>query len=73
MELLLGVFASGIVQFFKRYFPNRWYTFLLLAATCLVLASGYTALVATDYWPTVAGILMTAGAFYTFFIQQFEK
>jgi hypothetical protein len=40
--------------------------------TSLIAAGVYTYLVDVNLWSTVYGILVTAGAFYTFVIQRFE-
>lgn len=72
MEIILGAAVSLLVQWAKKYGNNPWHTLIILLAVSLAAAGLYTALLNTGYWPLVGGILVTAGAFYTFIIQRFE-
>lgn len=73
MEIILGVFASLLTQWLKKYGKNEWHTLLILGCISLAVAGIYAALVATGYWQAVVGIFVTAGVIYTFIIQRFEK
>lgn len=48
-------------------------TLLGLLAISIGAAGLYCALVAVGYWETVGNVLITAGAFYAFVIQRFER
>jgi CHASE2 domain-containing sensor protein len=75
MELIiLGSAVSLLVQWLKTMFGTKEYlTLAILLFISLVAAVCYTYLVAIGYWQTVAAILLTAGAFYTFVLQRFES
>lgn len=74
MEIILGVFVSGIIQFVKNKFAlSEYATLAVLALIALAAAGIYTWLMAAGYWNSVYQILVTAGAFYAFILQRFEK
>ena len=73
MELILGGAVSLLVQWLKSEFETSEYKTLgVLFVVSLIAATIYTYLVSAGYWQTVAQILMTAGAFYTFVIARFK-
>jgi len=72
MEIILGVFASALTQWLKKYGSNEWHTLAILGVVSLLIAGLYTSLMITGYWSLVAQILVVAGATYTFIIQRFE-
>lgn len=74
MELILGAVVSLIVQGLKKKFIISEYVTLLVVLTISIAASvAYTTLVAVGMWETVAQVLITAGAFYSFVLARFEK
>lgn len=73
MEIILGVFASLLTQWLKKYGSSEYHTLAILGVISLALAGIYAALVAIGYWETVVSILIVAGVIYTFIIQRFEK
>lgn len=74
MEIILGVFASSIVQYIKnKYETTPFGTLSILAGISLLGAALYTWLASSGYWDAVYGILVTAGAFYAFILQRFEN
>ena len=73
MEIILGVLATALTQWLKKYGKNQWHTLAILAAISFGSAGIYKALVSVGYWETVATILVISGAIYTFIIQRFEK
>lgn len=73
MEYILGIAASLLVQWLKRYSNNEWATMGILLCVSVALSGLYLAFVAAGYWQTVAQILLTAGAFYAFIVQRFEN
>jgi hypothetical protein len=73
MEILIGATVSVLMQLLKSKVTGEYWRLALLVLLCLAAAAGYVTLVAVGYWETVAGILMTAGAFYAFVIQRFEN
>lgn len=73
MEIILGVFASGITQWAKNHFGTKGVgTLVFLAFVALVAAFLFQYVVAIGYWELVAKVLVTAGSFYTFIIRRFE-
>lgn len=73
MELIIGAGVSLLVQWLKGFTSNEWYTLLVLLGVSIAAAAGYTLLVNTGLWKTVADVLVTAGAFYAFVLQRFES
>ena len=74
MELIIGSAVSLLVQWLKIKFTTSEYkTLAVLFAVSLLAAFIYTYLVAVGYWQTVASILLTAGAFYSFVIARFNS
>lgn len=73
MEIILGLAATALTQWLKKYGKNQWETLGILIVISLALAGVYATLVAVGYWQLVVSILVTAGAIYTFIIQRFEK
>ena len=73
MEIIIGAAVSLLVQWLKQRTSNEWETLAVLLIVSLAAAAGYTALVATGYWQAVGGIIVTAGAFYSFVLQRFEN
>lgn len=74
MEILIGSGVSLLVQYLKTKFGTSEYKTLgVLLFVSLVAALVYTYLVAQGYWQTVAAILLTAGAFYSFIIARFNS
>ena len=73
MEIIVGAGVSLLVEWLKaRFGTSEWKTLGILLVLCLVVAFGYTYLVAVGYWETFASILVLAGAFYTFVIARFK-
>lgn len=73
MELLIGAAVSLLIQVLKKWSKNEYITLATLLAVSLTAAGIYTALTAAGYWSVVATVLTTAGAFYAFVLQRFEK
>lgn len=74
MVITIGAVVSLIVQYLKTKFGTDSYKTLgVLFIISLIASAMYNYLVAIGYWQTVAGILITAGAFYTFVIARFES
>jgi hypothetical protein len=73
MEIILGAVTSLVTQWLKNKYGGGWQSMAILFCVTLVAASIYTALVSAGYWETVANVFITAGAFYAFVIQRFEK
>jgi hypothetical protein len=74
MELLIGPAVALLVQYLKNKFgTSSWKTMGILLAVSLGASLIYTTLMAVGYWEMVAVVLVTAGAFYTFILQRFEK
>lgn len=71
--IILGVLASALTQWLKKYSKNEWQTLAILGFVSIAIAGGYCALVVAGYWQTIATVLVTAGVVYTFIIQRFEK
>lgn len=73
MEIILGVGASGLVQFLKkRYGLGEYKTLLTLAGVALAGAFLFQYLLSAGYWELVRETLVYAGAFYTFIVRRFE-
>lgn len=74
MEVFIGAAVSILVEWIKsKTNLGGWKTMAVLLLVSLIVAVIYTALVFTGYWQTVLGILITAGAFYTFVIERFKS
>ena len=73
MEIILGVLATALTQWLKKYGKNQWHTLAILAVISLALAGVYVTLISTGYWQTVGTVIVISGAIYTFIIQRFEK
>lgn len=74
MIYILGIAVSLLVQWLKSAFPTSgWKTIGVLIGVSIVASLIYTYLVHVGLWGSVAQILTTAGAFYAFVIQRFEK
>lgn len=73
MEIILGSAVSLVVEWLKsKTNLGEYKTLVALLIVSLVAAFIYTYLVAAGYWQTVASVLLTAGAFYTFIIARFK-
>lgn len=73
MEIILGSAVSLVVEWLKsKTNLGEYKTLVALLIVSLVAAFIYTYLVAVGYWQTVASVLLTAGAFYTFIIARFK-
>lgn len=73
MIYIFGVAASILVQFIKQKTSSQWQTLFVLLGVALAAAGIYTWLLSAGYWESVAGVLVTAGAFYAFILQRFES
>lgn len=73
MTIIIGAIVSLLVQWLKQWSKNEWTTLLAVLVLSLAGAAIYTLLVNTGYWELFSGILVTAGAFYAFILQRFEK
>jgi hypothetical protein len=74
MEYIIGIAVSLLVQWVKSNTNlGGWKTIGVLLVVSLFGALIYTYLVHLGLWSSVANILVTAGAFYTFIIQRFES
>lgn len=73
MEIaIVGAVVSLIVQVLKKYVASSEYlTLAAVLVISLLAAAGYTFLVSAGYWQTFAGVLVTAGAFYTYILARF--
>lgn len=74
MEVIFPAAVALLVQFVKQnsFFDNEWKTLALVVVLSLVGAFGYTELVSAGYWQSFTGILVMAGAIYTYIIARFE-
>lgn len=72
MEIIIGAAVSLAIQWLKQWSKSEWTTLFGVLVLSLAAAAGYTLLVQAGYWQTVAEILITAGAFYSYVIQRFE-
>lgn len=74
MELIIGAGVSLLIQWLKGSLKLGEYATLgAVLALSIVAATVYTWLVSAGLWESVGQILMTAGAFYAFILQRFEK
>lgn len=74
MELFVGAVVSLVVEWLKsKVNLGEYKTLAVLLAASLVGAGVYTYLVDIGYWPTVANVLVLAGAFYAFVLARFKK
>lgn len=75
MELLfVGAGVSLLVEWLKtKVNLGEYKTLATLLVVSLIAAAGYTYLVATGYWQTVANVLVLAGSFYSFILARFKK
>lgn len=73
MIYFIGIGVSILIQWLKNsYGTSGMKTVFILFLVSLAAAVGYTYLSYLGVWESVAKILMTAGAFYSFVIQRFE-
>ena len=73
MEIILGSAVSLFVQWLKsKANMGEYQTLGVVIGVSLIASVVYTFFVAIGYWETVASILITAGAFYTFVIARFK-
>ncbi len=74
MEVIVGAVVSLLVQWLKsKWSQNEWQTLGIVLALSLVSAGIYTYFVQAGYGTVLATVLVTAGAFYTYVVQRFEK
>lgn len=73
LEIVLGSIVSLLIEYIKTQTNIKgWQTLGALFVVSLIAAACYTYLVAVGYWATVAQVLITAGAFYTFIVERFK-
>lgn len=72
MGILIAAGVSVLTQILKQYVQSTWEKLAIVLALSLIGAAIYSTLVAYGYWQSFVGVLITAGAFYTFIIQRFE-
>ncbi len=73
MEIIFSAGTALLVQWIKKNFKTSEYQTLgVVLAVSIIAAALYTALVATGYWESFVGILVSAGAIYTYIIARFE-
>jgi len=73
MEYLLGVVVSLLTQAAKKWGQTDMLgTHLALLSLSIIGASAYVYLSASDLWPAIVQILLTASAFHNLVIRKLE-
>lgn len=71
--LIVGIFASAIMQFIKDSIPGKTTKILTVAGISIVLATIYYLVRDTAYWQTALTIFGWAGAVYAYFFEHVEN
>jgi len=71
MEYAIGTLVSMAVEIFKAFFPNapQWVKLLAVLVLSLISAAVYNYFISVGMWESVAKIIISAGAFYSFIIR----
>lgn len=72
--MLAGVAASLLIQWLKNWMRlGEWGTLFIVLVVSFAVAAIYAVLQGLGLWEPFVGVLMTAGAVYTFIIRRFEE